>query len=81
MGRKKKLEPLTEMQQQISDLLYNQLGHIYCDNCRFASEISETKSKKEFGYWGCEDCYRKYMGWEISRDECDSLARKIGEIK
>ena len=80
MGRKKKLEPLTEIQQQISDLLYDQLDHIYCDNCRFATEISEEESNDKYGYWGCEDCYRKYIGWEVSRAACDSLARKIGEL-
>ena len=81
MRRTKKLEPLTEMQQQISNLLYDQLGHIYCDNCRFNTEISKEESNKKYGYWGCNDCYRKYMEWEISRTECDSLARKISEIK
>ena len=80
MGRKKKLEPLTETQQQISDLLYKEIGYMYCDNCRFNSEISEEESNEEYGYWGCEDCHRKYNGWGISKAKCDSLARKIGEI-
>ena len=68
------------MQQQISNLLYDQLDHIYCDNCRFATEIPEEESNDKYGYWGCEDCYRKYIGWEISKSACDSLARKIGEL-
>ena len=54
------------------------MSHIYCDNCRFNTEISEEESNEKYGYWGCEDCYRKYMGWEISRAACDNLARKIG---
>jgi hypothetical protein len=79
--RKKKLEPLTEMQHQISNLLYKEIGYMYCDNCRFNTELDEEQFEKENGYWGCDDCHRKYNGWGISRAECDSLARKIGEIK
>jgi hypothetical protein len=80
MGRTKKLEPLTETQQQISNIIYNRLGYMYCDNCRFGSEISEEEANEKYGYWGCEDCHRKYNGWGISKDVCDGLARKIGEI-
>lgn len=80
MERKKKLEPLTEMQQQISNLLYKEIGYAYCDNCRFNIELDEDEFEKENGYWGCDDCHRKYNGWGISRAECDNLARKIGEI-
>jgi hypothetical protein len=54
---------------------------MYCDNCRFNSELNQEQFEKENGYWGCEDCHRKYNGWGISRAECNSLARKIGEIK
>lgn len=80
MGRKKKLEPLTEIQQKISDIIYDQLNYMYCDNCRFNSELNREQFEKENGYWGCEDCHRKYNGWGISKATCDSLARKIGEI-
>lgn len=78
--RRRKLLPLTETQQQISDLLYEKLDYMYCDNCRFSSEISEEESLEKYGYWGCEDCHRKYNGWGISQAECDRLARIIGEI-
>lgn len=81
MGRKKRLLPLTETQQKISDLLYENLGYMYCDNCRFGSEISKEESEELYGCWGCEDCYRKYNGWGISRATCDSLVRNIGELK
>ena len=80
MGRKKKIEPLTERQKQISDLLYDEIGYMYCDNCRFNYEVSEEEAIEIYGCWGCEDCHRKYNGWGISRAECDNLARKIGEI-
>ena len=78
MGRRKQLPPLTETQQQISDILYDKLDYMYCDNCRFNSEISEEEALESYGYWGCEDCNRKYNGWGISRSECDRLARIIG---
>ena len=55
--------------EQISDLIYNWLDYMYCDNCRFDSEISGTDA--------CEDCHRKYNGWGISRTTCDLLAEKI----
>ena len=77
MGRKKQLPPLTEKQQHISDLLYEELNYMYCDNCRFSSELSEEEYLEENGYWGCEDCHRKYNGCGISRAECDRLARII----
>lgn len=80
MGIKKKITPLTETQQKISDFLYENLGYMYCDNCRFNSEISKQESEELYGYWGCEDCHRKYNGWGISREICDKLARNIGEI-
>lgn len=44
--RKKKLEPLTEMQQQISNLLYKEIGYAYCDNCRFNIELDEDEFEK-----------------------------------
>ena len=54
---------------------------MYCDTCRFNYEVSEEEAIEIYGVWGCEDCHRKYNGWGISRAECDSLARKIGELK
>ena len=74
---RRNLPVLTETQQQISDLLYEELNYMYCDNCRF-SELSEKESLETFGYWGCEDCHRKYNGWGISQAECNRLARIIG---
>lgn len=67
------------MKDKISELLYNELDYIYCDNCKFFS-ISEEESNEKYGYWGCEDCYRKYMGWKISKKFSDKLAEKIMNI-
>lgn len=58
--------------QEISDLLYSELCYMYCNNCRCNSELSP----EDINY-GCEDCYRKYNGWGISRATCDALANKI----
>ena len=52
MEKKKRLPPLTETQQKISDLLYENLGYMYCDNCRFGSEISKEESEELYGCWG-----------------------------
>lgn len=79
MKIKKKLLPLIETQQQISELLYKELDYTYCDNCKFAN-LTEEEANKLYGHYGCSYCHRKYMGWEISKTQCDSLARKIGEI-
>lgn len=81
MARKKKLEPLTETQQKISDFIYDDLNSVYCDSCRLATEISEEEAEEQYGYWGCENCHRKYSGWAISKAACDYLVRKIGEIQ
>lgn len=67
------------MKDKISELLYNELDYIYCDNCKFCS-VSEEESNEKYGYWGCEDCHRKYMGWEISKKFSDKLAEKILKI-
>lgn len=53
---------------------------MYCDNCRFNSEISEDESNEKFGYWGCEDCHRKYNGWGISKSVASNLAKEIMKI-
>ena len=70
----------TEKKQAIADIIYNNLGYMYCDNCRFGSEISEEESNENFGYWGCEDCHRKYNGWGISKSVSNSLAKGIMKI-
>lgn len=57
--------------EEISDILYDRLDYTYCDNCRSRLELEETR---------CDECHRKYMGWQISREECDKLAKKILEL-
>lgn len=71
---------MTEKEQIIANLIYDDLNYMYCDNCRFSVEISEDESMRRFGYWGCEDCHRKYNGWGISKSNAEYLAKKISEI-
>jgi hypothetical protein len=71
---------MTEKEQAIANLIYNDLDYMYCDNCRFNSEISEEESNKKFGYWGCEDCNRKCNGWGISKSNAEYLAKEITKI-
>ena len=70
----------TEKKQAITTLIYNDLDYMYCDNCRFGSEISEEESIERFGYWGCEDCHRKYNGWGISQATAEYLAKEIMKL-
>lgn len=69
-----------KLKEKISNLIYETLRYMYCDNCRFNSEISEEESMKKYGYWGCEDCHRKYNGWGISKNCCNILANEIIKI-
>lgn len=71
---------MTEKEQAIANLIYNDLDYMYCDNCRFNSEISEKESNEKFGHWGCEDCHRKYNGWGISKSNAEYLAKEIAKI-
>ena len=68
------------MEQAIINLIYEDLCYMYCDNCRFHSEISEEESIKMFGHWGCDNCYRKYNGWGISRAKAEYFAKEIMKI-
>lgn len=62
-----------ELKDRIADFLYDVLDHVYCDSCRY-------NNKKEYEYdkyHGCEDCYRKYMNWEISKERAEYIANAI----
>lgn len=62
-------------EETIASILYKSLDYIYCDNCRFSSEVSED----DVVYHGCEDCHRKMMGWELSLAEAKRIASVIVE--
>lgn len=63
--------------EKISDLIYDELNYMYCDNCRHDSEVCDD------GYGGdpCFDCHRKYNGWGVSRAVANHLAEKIVNMK
>ena len=66
----------------ITTMIYESLDYMYCDNCRFNSEINESDCTDESGIsYRCEDCHRKYNGWGISKREAIRLAKQIIELK
>lgn len=54
---------------KIAQIIYDNLSYMYCDNCRYNSEIKEED--------GCDDCHRKYNGWGISMATAKGIAEKI----
>ena len=68
-----------ERKNAIATMIYESLDYMYCDNCRFGSEIKESDCKK--GMYGCDDCHRKYNGWGISKKEANRLAKQIMELE
>lgn len=62
------MEKLVEM---ISDIIYDYVDYMDCDNCRFGHELAEESEN------ACWDCHRKNNGWGISRGTSDSIAEKI----
>lgn len=56
--------------KEVSDTIYDSLGHAYCDNCR-----ADPFNDDEEGH--CEYCHRKNIGWAVSRYVCDQIAEKI----
>lgn len=61
--------------ENIAQIIYKNLDYMYCDNCRFNSEIKENDSDE----WGCDDCHRKYNGWGISMQTSKRIAKEILE--
>lgn len=57
------------MKERISELLYQQLGGVYCDSC----EYQDNEER-------CNGCHRKYMNWAISEEAANGLAEAIMEI-
>lgn len=54
--------------EEISDIIYDYLDWMYCDNCRYSTEIESNR---------CEDCHRKSNGWALSRDVANAIAGRI----
>lgn len=54
------------------------LSNIYCDDCKF-NDGEEAYWKSKLGYYGCDGCVRKSMGWEPS-DSCIQEIIKIVKV-
>ena len=59
-------------------ILLDSFYGVYCYNCKFMT-MSEEEAEEKFGYYGCEDCHRKYMCWELSEESAKSIAENIWE--
>nr|DAL18230.1 MAG TPA_asm: TFIIB zinc-binding [Caudoviricetes sp.] len=64
---------MKDSQNDIANIIYNALDHMYCDNCRFSSEIKESDSDE----WSCDECHRKYNEWGVSMQESNRIAKEI----
>ena len=63
------VKELEKTKEEISNLIYEYIDYMYCDNCRYNFEIPDTCN--------CDDCHRKYVKWAVSRYDCDLLAERI----
>jgi ribosomal protein L37AE/L43A len=64
---------MKDVQDDIANIIYGTLDHMYCDNCRFNSEIKESDSDE----WNCDECHRKFNGWGVSMQESNRIAKEI----
>ena len=55
--------------EEIIEILKREFGYIYCYNCKYEQEDSESDS--------CEWCHRKYMNWSISDSAAEEIAEEI----
>ena len=59
------------IREEIKSKLQWALCGVYCDNCRHNEPDAPRDS---YGVpVGCDDCHRKYMGWEPSRALLDKI--------
>ena len=63
------VKELKKTKEEISNLIYEYIDYMYCDNCRYNFEIPDTCN--------CDDCHRKYVNWAVSRYDCELLAERI----
>lgn len=58
------------MEEKISEMLYWNLGTVYCYSCEHENTEDEA----------CDYCHRKSMGWSLSKKAADGLAKGIMKI-
>lgn len=73
LTKQKHVDDANSKQDDIANIIYGTLDHMYCDNCRFNSEIKESDN----GEWNCDECHRKYNGWGVSMQESNKIAKEI----
>ena len=69
---------------KIEELLYNEIGYCYCDNCGTPDlpyEDSDDPEQTTAGDIFCEDCHRKYSNWRLSHNAARDLAERILNIE
>lgn len=67
---------INKIEESLKEELLNNLNDIYCYNCKF-EEVTEQESYELYGYYGCDSCYRKNIGWEISQSCVNSIVEKV----
>lgn len=60
-----------EKKAELIKFIQNELCYVYCSNCR---------GNDEKNFEGCEDCHRKYIGWEIGLPTATRIAEKAAQI-
>ena len=73
LTKQKHVDDANSKQDDIASIIYSTLDHMYCDNCRFNSEIKESDNSE----WNCDECHRKYNGWGVSMQESNRIAKEI----
>lgn len=63
--------------KNIANIIYDELSYMYCDNCRYATELIEDPNTD---IPPCDDCHRKSNNWGISMAEAERIATKIQHI-
>ena len=63
--------------EKIAEIIYEELPYMYCDNCRYATEIAADPDRI---FSPCDDCHRKYNSWGISMSEAKRIADIINTV-
>lgn len=59
------------LKNKIAEIIYDELNHVYCGNCRFDFEQNND--------WRREICSRNYEKWSISMKTSKIISEKILE--
>lgn len=73
LTKQKHVDDANSKQDDIANIIYGTLDHMYCDNCRFNSEIKESDN----GEWNCDECHRNIMDGEFPCRKVIKLQKKF----